>query len=259
MPDTLEPRTAIQAAMVTLRHRPLPLIAGTSLGPPTFHVIDCPATTGPVERLIGFDAPREWAAVSVLAGGTTAAGFVMTAAAVTRSGHRVAIVNGPGCDPLCTDAPTGRLIDACVRSLGLPTDPPPPTTLDAVRGLWLDLIMERAVAGGPSPTWTEIMRLHPAWIGGRRPQTGSLVRMEERMTRALGWSELRAAVRDGSWPMATIDPAAAAWMDDGMFARAVLAELPDRSTLRADLGDLLSPRLLARLDRVLDAASKEAA
>ncbi len=259
-PEPLEPRTVIRVALVTLRHVAAPVVAGMSLDPPTFHLLDGPADTHPVDVLVGFDAPAEWAAVVAVAGGTSpTTGFVMTAASATRRGRRAAVVAGAGCEPLFTDRPQGRLIDACLRCLGLGTDPPPSTIVDVIRGLWLDRVMERVVSGGPTPTWTEIVRLHPAWTGRERVQTGALLRREDRLVGAVGWPDVRAAVRQGRLRLGTLCPVAARWMDDGMFARAALAELPDRLVLRTDLGDLLPDRLLARLDRVLDGVGEEAA
>ncbi len=260
-PEPLEPRTVIGASIAALRPLDLPLVAGMSLDPPTFHLIDCGRDpVHPAEVLVGFDAPSEWTAVVAMAGGRSpTCGLVVVAVAATRAGGRGALVGGGGCDPLFSHEPAGRLVDACVRCLGLATDPPPPTLLDVIRGLWLDRVMARAVGGGPSPTWSEVVRLHPAWTRRDRVSSGALARMEDCLARSRTWSQVRAAVADGRLPMETIDPTDARWMDDGMFARTVLAELPDTRVLRADLGDLLPDATIARIDRALDRRDEEAA
>jgi hypothetical protein len=53
------------------------------------------------------------------------------------------------------------------------------------------------------------------------------------------WSKLHRAASLGEWRVEHLSPAGAAWMDDGCFARWVLADFPTVDDYLVELADLL--------------------
>ena len=65
---------------------------------------------------------------------------------------------------------------------------------------------------------------------------------------------MREAVAHGDLGLGVdLAPAVAAWMDDEMFARFIVAGMPDLVALREHLAGRLPPRLLVRVDETLEA------
>ncbi len=155
-----------------------------------------------------------------------------------------------------TDPPEeGRMLDCIRRSLGLPTPPPDvsPKALQAV--LWLVAIEAAAVMGDTRLTWTQALGLHPLSMGFL--WSSELEPVEAVIAAGgaeLDWERLRlAAVADG-WAQAILSPSEAAWMDDGMFARWVLGEIPDGEALVETVRPLLTASAPRRVSHAVRAA-----
>jgi hypothetical protein len=219
------------------------------------------------DALVGFVAPPEWQAFGLVTRGRTrplddtgplpraVEGAeptpVHVAIVVSRSGAVVSGLrteDGPFEVVERSDRVGGRIPDACRRVLGLAT-PPPEVAIGPVIALcWVEDVVAASVEDPGGLTWADAVDLHPGAVLARELAVehgladeltcdqlltaGQLI-LAERST----WGQLRhdTAVRppgDGG-----VDPQAAAWMDDGMFSREVLAGL-----LPADaLLDLLEP------------------
>jgi hypothetical protein len=152
-------------------------------------------------------------------------------------------------------SPEGEVADACRRALGLPTAPPPGSTLQLWTLAWLDRVVDvagRAAAPDRLRTWAQVADLHAA--AGPRCDPAALAAAAASLAEAWPWSRLRAepSVVDAPGPV----PAAelAAWMDDGMWARWLLARLPGEHDLLAAVRALLPARLVAGVEAVVVAA-----
>jgi len=160
------------------------------------------------------------------------------------------------------DGPEGLLGDACRRALGLATAPPPISTTE----LWLDLWLHVVVGVASSPerpeplTWADVAGLHPIAGGCYDPDRHHVVALAE-LTQVLAqvwsWPKLR-----GEPDILTLGeppPSAAirAWMDDGMFARWLLTQLPDRAWLERELRLWVPAPIIACIDEVLAYAGVE--
>lgn len=175
----------------------------------------------PFDALLGFVAPDDWEVFGVIAPGWGTyyagphAGTRRRCRAIhlaQRGGEEASIVRFYGDDAgTVTTEPQspGRVADCIRRAMGLPTPSEPDTSVFAY---WSDQVLLALAARG-----------HPSF-GGR------LVEREEidgfLIERAATWGDLRwQVIQCGDHPV--IDPSLAAWMDDGMFARTMLAEMVD--------------------------------
>ena len=75
---------------------------------------------------------------------------------------------------------------------------------------------------------------------------------------AWSWEQIRAQAEHEGFLDGPTDPGLASWMDDGMFARWVLGELPAADELFAALRPLLTPSASRRLAHALHAAVRTA-
>lgn len=149
--------------------------------------------------------------------------------------------------------PEGTVADACRRALGLPTAPPPDSTAWLWTVVWLDRLVELASGGtrwrGPGAAWEQIVSLHPA--------VGPAATAVPRTSAGVADIAARTGLLAAAWPWRRLrqDPTAldapgmempvrlADWMDDGMWARAVLGALPSVGDLLDAVGALLPPAL----------------
>jgi hypothetical protein len=148
--------------------------------------------------------------------------------AVCRDGSTASVLTPPG--SLVTtgphDPPVGHLADAMQRVLGLPT-PPPPVPVDHLHArLWADRVLA-AVLAGERVDRRRVRALQPG--------------------RSRSWADVRTACAAGAWGELGVDPEVAEWMDDGTFARWVLAELPDAAEVVLDLADVVPADALGPL------------
>lgn len=216
-----------------------------------------PAGVHPADVLVGQVLPRRWSASGLIVGATAhhldtgVSHRVTVVALVDRSGRCVHRLDGCEVDSL-GQAPTGRMVDLLLRSVGRPT---PPTELDPGRWwdtVWVDRIVD-LVAEDPHRVSSS------AQLHGAHPLHGS-----GNVGRTLDWSRLR-ALAAGDDPAADteetrraqhalapfVDRSTAAWMDDGCFARWLTAALPPIEELLGLTDTLLTPALAQDLRAVV--------
>jgi hypothetical protein len=213
----------------------------------------------PVDALLGFVAPDDWRAIGVCTtgralspGGTEA---VTVTLLVDRAGTAASVLQRGGALEVLPGRPDGMVADACRRALGLPTAPPPGSSLVLWTLTWLDRVVAEAhdrVPGQPAPSWAAVARLHPASSGPGDPV--ALALDAAALAEAWPWGRLRAepALADlpGSPPSASL----AQWMDDGMWARWLIRELPPAAELLEATRALLPAVMADAVDLVVAAA-----
>lgn len=235
-----------------------------------FHVLE--EGQHPLDLLLGFDAPASWSALGVVCFGWAAPAVgldadrhtsdvrpsrhpercrVRVVTLVDRAGREWATATME--DGTVVDEPgAGTVTDALRRCLKLPTAPPPVGTAELFAALWLGDL----AATGRSQSWAEVALRHPAMqlLGrdGHRPQPEELIGAGRALHRALTWERLRSRAATGRLDAGVeLDPAVAAWMDDGMFARWVLGGLPPLPVLLSGCAGVLSPPVVRRVRRAL--------
>jgi len=224
----------------------------------------------PLDLLLGFVAPEHWISIGVSGAGSARAldgagrlrpgpglGQVFVTVLVDRSAATSTLIRrGEGEPTTVPEEPEGVVADACRRALGLPTTDPPCSTSELWALCWLDRLVEAACAGPPPSLrdWPSVASLHPA--AGPTPQPcdpTALARASRVLGDAWPWSRLRAHPTDIDLPGLDLTPEVAQWMDDGMWARWLLAGLPTSEDLLASVHDLLAPDLAAAVTQVVNA------
>lgn len=232
----------------------------------------------PLELLLGFVAPPHWRAVGVSCAGHAhrldPGGMVRPAAAehdavtvtvlIDRSGAAAGVLRRAGAVTELPGRPEGVVADACRRALALPTGPPPASTLELWTAAWLDRVValaSRSDGRSRLRTWSAVATLHAA-VGapGHRPEAAvdpvALAAAARALAEAWPWARLR---RDPSVADVPGPPPArqlAAWMDDGMWARWLLARLPAVDDLLAAVRALLPPVLADGVELVVAATGQ---
>ncbi len=211
-----------------------------------------------VASLVGFVAPADWRALAVVVHGRSWAlddrsadpRPVRLVHVVDRHGTTASVLRVAG-DERASPAPVlegghGRLVDVCHRAMGLATPPPPPDSTGLWAVMWLDRLLADAARGEPATDVGAAARAHPAielFAAHEPAMTDAAIRRLARLGQLMGqakpWPDLRRKAADGEWAVEGIDPAGAAWMDDGMFARWVLGGFPALDDLTAELEHLL--------------------
>jgi hypothetical protein len=129
----------------------------------------------------------------------------------------------------------GMVLDALQRALGLPTAPPAAPITE-----WLALMLFIAVIGdhgvGRRVGWSQL-----------RP----FLERYEHLGDIGTWEALRRLVAKGHDLTAGVNAEAAAWMDAGMFARSVLAELPPYEVLLERARRAATPEAFTQIRRLL--------
>lgn len=221
----------------------------------------------PLDALIGFTAPSDWAAVGVLATGRAYAGVdadldltldpdrrldqpvpVITAHIVARDGSWGSAwqpIDGAS-EPAGSEHGTaavallgraGRVDDAIRRVLGVTTAPPPATTHRLWALQWLDAIVASVAPSDHRlpPDSADVLALHPAVDAFDLPHRDltidAVLDATDRLVELRTWSWLRTRCVDGPsddhHPWNEVDPVLAAWFDDGSFARWLLGCWPE--------------------------------
>ena len=240
----------------------------------------------PLDLLLGFVAPVHWWALGVSSTGlqhpigddgrvvrSTDSPRVRVTVLIDRSGRGAGLLRRGDELTALPGRPDGTVADACRRALGLGTAPPPPTTVGLWTLCWLDRVVDAlAESGGAGgglgpPTWRDLTRLHPAssvaamrWSGlGLGPDADALAHATRALAEAWPWARLRAdpAVMDVPGPLP--DARVAAWMDDGMWARWLLAAFPALDDLVEAACSLLAPNLAKAARQVVQASVGRAA
>jgi hypothetical protein len=220
----------------------------------------------PLDHLLGFVAPPAWSALGLICFGWASPPSddgggrpsehperrrVRVVSLLDRSGDERATATLD--DGTVVDEPgSGTVSDALRRCLGLATPAPPVASGELFAARWLQAI----AASDRRLTWSEAALLHPAMqlraATGFRPQPEELVHTGRSLARTLSWGELRLRAAAGQVDDGvSVPPDLAAWMDDGMFARWVLAGLPPFPPLLRRCARVLAPEVLRRLRRAL--------
>lgn len=179
----------------------------------------------PFDALLGFVAPDDWEVLGVIAPGwgtlyeqnPPSRRRIRVIHVASRSGDEASLLRFAGDDTATTappgELPAGRVADCLRRALNLPTPAEPAESLST---LWVHRVLQALAA-----------RLHPAY--GRRKVDAHEVEAIVTSAAPSSWEDERWTVvqSEGSILM---DGTIAAWMDAGMYARYVLADLPERST-----------------------------
>jgi hypothetical protein len=130
---------------------------------------------------------------------------------------------------------TGRLVDVVRRSLGLATPPPRIDVSELAARVWLHRIHTAAVSA---------MSFDVALVDALAPPLPG------------SWRAVRDQRAGGAWPEVEVPSEHAAWMDDGMFARAAIASFPEPADLVAELAELVP---LAAWEHLLSALARSIA
>jgi hypothetical protein len=193
--------------------------------------------------LAGWVAPPSCVAVGAVATGRAfaldggeppPAGAAQVTCVMDRAGNVAArTVLGDG--RALHEAPQGGLtIDIMRRTFGLATDPPAEPSDTFLSGVWLTRVMDE-VEPGRRLGWQAMVALHPAveavaLAGEKVPpaKVGWLLRVAGQ---AWTWERLRAQAASSDVLVELVPPPLAAWMDEGIFSRWVLAGQPGTEAL----------------------------
>jgi hypothetical protein len=156
----------------------------------------------------------------------------------------------------------GRLLDCLRRCFGLPTPPAPASPARLQLIVWLVAALEQAESARRRLSWSEVCRFHPLarLLGSELDRPASeAAGLTDALTRlggpAYSWEDIRLqACRRESFLDDIIHPDLAGWMDDGMFARWVLSDLPSADELFAVLRPSLTPSAARRMAHAVHAA-----
>lgn len=220
-----------------------------------------------VGSLVGFVAPPDWEALAVVVHGrawllddrSADPRPVRLTHVVDRDGRVASVLRYPGDEP-DADAPgEGRLVDVCRRALGLATAPPPDDSTELWALLWLDGLITRIGRGERIRGLVAAAHAHPAieLVAEHEPHlldeaVARLVRLGTLMGSHRPWPKLREAAAAGEWAVEGLTADAAAWMDDGLFARWVLTDFPPLDDYLAELADLLPEPVIDGIRDVLE-------
>ncbi|MDP1794832.1 MAG: hypothetical protein Q8K63_11935, partial [Acidimicrobiales bacterium] len=175
----------------------------------------------PYDALVGFVAPDDWEIFGVIAPGWGTyyegprKGERRRCRAIhlaQRSGEEVSVLRFAEDDDgtvMTEPQNPGRVADCIRRAMGLPT---PNASDHSLLALWADEVFRKVAA-----------RRHPSFNG---ELVGSCEAYEIARAPFASWSDARwAAITGGGNEV--MDATVATWMDDGMFAREMLAQIVD--------------------------------
>jgi hypothetical protein len=159
----------------------------------------------------------------------------------------------------------GRLVDTLRRNLDVPTPAAPEGTARFLAVAWLAAVrgatfIRPASAGWASDGhaaaasalgWPAVLRLHPAArllsARGEHLSTTELEGVVELAQSTWTWDVLRRAESTNASIVPLCPPGAASWMDSGMYARWVLADLPPTGSVWGAVRPVLTPVARRRL------------
>lgn len=200
----------------------------------------------PVADVVGFRAPPLWWALGLVAPARVGAraATVRLAHLVDRDGRSATVVVVAGETRLLRGPGEGRVADVCRRALGLPTPPPPCDLVPLLVDVWLARVAAVALAGPAG--WREVVHAHPAAPAGEEddgprgpdpghrgdvpdgplPTPAAMAALTRAAAASTTWEACRhaSAERSGAGAVVQLPPGAAAWLDEGAFARWVLGE-----------------------------------
>jgi hypothetical protein len=237
----------------------------------------------PLEALLGMTAPTGWDALGARCNGrcvpmatatvesgeyTQVSGAEPTPVAITflvdRNGEGAGLLRCGNATTQLNTAPEGVVGDACRRALDLATAPPPASSRELWLRLWLDRVVDAAADGDDVVvgSWEAAVALHPSahlssdhvdaapW-SSELPDPTTLAEATHALTTAWPWSRLRRDAETVGTPGPALSTDLAAWMDDGMFARWLLADLAPLPLLLETAQRLLPWSLVADIDEVV--------
>jgi hypothetical protein len=174
----------------------------------------------PFDALLGFVAPDDWEVLGVVAPGwgtridTGARQRTRVVYLAARDGEEASLIRFAGDDNAEILRPTertiGRVADCVRRALDLPTASEPDTSLLA---LWFDRVLQKLVE-----------HTHPSFAGHKVDADSVVGIIDE--AQPSSWNDERWAVIEAGGSL-LVSGDLAAWLDDGMFARLLLADLAD--------------------------------
>lgn len=223
----------------------------------------------PISDLLSFTAPASWTALGLRFAGRarpfssdhqsaatnvllsyrqdSASDDASTPVTVTvlldRSDNSAGIMRHGSQTTELPDIGQGQLGDTMRRVFGLPTHPAPPNTVEFWIRCWLGRLADSLDVLGNTErysTWPAVADLHPNTGECDLPGgVDMLVSHTRRLAEDWPWSRLRENPDVVVTPCPAIPHRTAQWMDDGMYARTVLTDIP---TLE-ELADYLQPQL----------------
>lgn len=225
----------------------------------------------PTDFLLGFTAPHDWHALGMATAGWAyrsdqrchpdrERSRVHVATLVSRTREVAHRVHVEGDDQLSRrlsdEAPTGEQIDLLRLALSLDTDPPPCESAAYWTIQWLTAVGSTEAAA--LRHWDDVARLHPArQLLDRDPceAGGEFVDVVRAFQRAASWATMRRLASEGLLPIPDLLPDDASWLDDGAFARFLLARSTSLPEVRNRLSERLPASLLGQVDATLDELS----
>ena len=226
---------------------------------------DDPAVVELREEVLGHRAPDHCVAVAVIGTGRMRmlnpaqeppaslvpgmSGGLRMACVVSRAGRvgwRMVLPDGSTFDHAPEE---GEILDIQRRVLGLPT----PLPADPAGYLLIVSWVSQILVGpdGPPLTWDQTLRRHPALMDAPDVVSPDAEYLISELALTEGWEALRLKVASGYIGSCFPSPELADWMDEGMFARWVLAELPDIEGLMTEAGHRLTPTARRRLGHMV--------
>lgn len=226
--------------------------------------------------IVGWHAPPECHALGVVATGTVdradegveppvpipigrTPGARMSCV-VVRSGETGWAMRMPGGTVLNEPPEGGRLLDCLHRAMGLPTAPPPTSPGPFQSALWLSAIIDEGSIRDRHLSWREVIDLHPvvsclAKARGPKVPTRELPELIRTAAHFWSWSRLRQDAVAYDWAKHVIPQEVAEWMDDGMFCRWLLAELPETESLIIGIRPYVAPATARRIAHAVRSAA----
>jgi len=226
-------------------------------------------TDDDISHLLGWRVPDECWAVGLVGGGTRIPLDVSATVDHQEPEHRIRLCclvgrdgtvatllrNPDGLVAASGDA-EGRVMDALRRALGLPTPPPESGTADLLATLWIDTLLEVADSG-VHLEWPAAASLHPAMrilaTQGHDIGLEHITMIARVATAAWSWENLRVQARDDDLLHHLVPAKLAGWMDEGMFARWILSDLPPLAALSALAAGALHPLVWREVEAVITA------
>ncbi len=222
------------------------------------HFLD--ATAHRYGALVGLRCPAEMVAVASILESTIRIRGETVPAKIAWSADRLGRTGGLArVDPDCTFSVhdlKGPVVDVARRALGLATpacEEPVVTIIDAV---FLDRVRRALDRRGfdDRPDWAQLAALHPL-VGNTEMTARELLGRRASFESTHSWSLLRRCVSRQASDMALIAPgldsAVAGWLDDGSFARWMLAGLGGIEISRAEVLERVGSEVADRLSRAL--------
>lgn len=218
----------------------------------------------PVDHLVGFRAPPDWAAVALLATGRARhldhprrpPCPVRSTLVVDGTGAAAAISERRDDGrPVAAGSVEGWTVDVLRRVLGVACAPPTTGTGALAEITWLERLV-RALCQRPDArrTWAWMADAHPFRRLGPVPSPATLAARTR--SSPITWAQLRRATPLDPLPAEHHGPpgrvlAARDWFDDGSLSRWALAVAPPADQLVGDVAELLDEPLRARLGDAL--------